>query len=1258
MVLAIGAGQARAQTVSDNCTTSGPSVTCSGDVGAGIQVSGDKYTNLLVNNVAGNITPPEGTAGIAFSNGNAKTATVDLGDNGIFTQNADGVVVSGGSAVTLDFKGDIAVSAFGDQATTFRGINATSDGNTVVNVAGDVSVANSTITSESGYYGNSDTVVGGSSVGIQASGDTASITSTGAISATGSNAQSDGDPSRKYGGGAAGIFAQGDSAVSVTHTGDITATAGTPLAFEGNSNGKYSGNAIGIAARTYSGDLNVVTSGGTITATAPLSGGNYGAGAAAGIYAFSNSSDGGNAAVNNQSDIVVTSGSLLGFGRGDSEFRTVSGGIVLGGNTAAVTNTGAITLNGFGSGILATSSYGNTTITNAGDIAVTGPQEGKYSGPRGGALSFTNAGLLATSYGGPTSVVNTGTINVTSGLPPVDDGGIITFAPAPVGRTSGIAAIGFASDDNLTSADVSITTQGDVTLTNGSTLNAFGQQNPGTIVSAVTAVSSAGYNFYSPAGTATVRVDGANITGEGAGVNGIFASSAASTITLVNGASVTVSGDGTSGIIVAAQSFPTDNGGKYGGAATSDNLIVVGDDSSVTSTSGTAILDLEKFTSGGGIRKGEARVVDPGQFDDETGLNVATAPNNTTVQVAGTVTGGGGTAVALNGGDDTVVLQSGFNITGLVDGGTNTAYDDEDAAPENDLLTFGGAGTATFDVSLIGDQYLNFERFQKQDSGTFTLTGSNDEITALPVLGGALFVNGSIANADIAVSGGATLGGAGTVGSFDALNGATITPGNPGTFGTLSVAGNTRFAAGSTLQVELDASGANSRINAGGTTTIEGGTVQVLARNGAYDPTTRYTLISSTGGVTGTFSGTTTNFAFLDAALSYDPNTVFLDLTRNATEFQNVGRTRNQRAVGNVIDGFDFGNPIFDAVVLQTEDGARAAFDQLSGEIHADIASVAYSQAEIIRRAILDRARAMTETEAPIAPTAYAEEAKAPTPYAEKTEARGYTGWGTGFGSWGNTDSDGNAAKLDRNLGGFILGVDGGWNGWNIGVAGGYSKSEFDVDDRLSSGEIDQVFGAIYASTAIDAWRVRGGVTFGANDIETTRRVPLLGETLEADYDGSTIQGFGEAGYRFDFERGMLEPFAGLAGVHIHSDSFTEDGGVAALSGDEEDDDLGVTTLGVRGETTFSASLPFSVNGLLAWQHAFGDVNPERLLAFRSGGAGFEVGGVPIDRDALLVQAGVGFNVASWASLDISYTGTIGEDAEDHGVKGRLDVKF
>ena len=95
-------------------------------------------------------------------------------------------------------------------------------------------------------------------------------------------------------------------------------------------------------------------------------------------------------------------------------------------------------------------------------------------------------------------------------------------------------------------------------------------------------------------------------------------------------------------------------------------------------------------------------------------------------------------------------------------------------------------------------------------------------------------------------------------------NGGILAPGN--SIGT-SPSTATSCRTGGIYQVEVNAAGQSDRINVGGTATINGGTVQVLAQSGTYARNTTYTILNATGGVSGTYSGVTSNFAFLTPSL-------------------------------------------------------------------------------------------------------------------------------------------------------------------------------------------------------------------------------------------------------------------------------------------------------------------------------------------------------------------------------------------------------
>jgi uncharacterized protein with beta-barrel porin domain len=72
----------------------------------------------------------------------------------------------------------------------------------------------------------------------------------------------------------------------------------------------------------------------------------------------------------------------------------------------------------------------------------------------------------------------------------------------------------------------------------------------------------------------------------------------------------------------------------------------------------------------------------------------------------------------------------------------------------------------------------------------------------------------------------------------------------------------------------------------------------------------------------------------------------------------------------------------------------------------------------------------------------------------------------------------------------------------------------------------------------------------------------------------------------------------------------------------------------------------------------FGDVEPQTLLAFAGGASAFTVAGAPVDRDALVAEAGLDWQASDAFSLGISYSGQIGERAQEHALKGSFIWRF
>ena len=667
---------------------------------------------------------------------------------------------------------------------------------------------------------------------------------------------------------------------------------------------------------------------------------------------------------------------------------------------------------------------------------------------------------------------------------------------------------------------------------------------------------------------------------------------------------------------------------------------------------------------------------------------------------SGAISGSG--AVKQTGTGTTVLTGTNSYDGGTaLDGGTLQVSRDANLGDTAGALTFDGgilnttgtfstgraatlnAGGGTFDVDpsttlTMSGAIDGVSNLTKAGGGTLDLTADSSAFTGSTTIeAGLLSVNGSLANSDIAVDNGATLGGAGKVGAIEIGSGGTLSPGDSG-IGTLTATGNVNFLNGSRYKIDIDASGQSDRLDVSGAVTIAGNsTVDVLSAPGGYALGNRYTILSANGGVSGDFAGLSfsspLSMPFLSFGLEHDmlndPDNIYLAVARSSVTFASVGQTPNQIGVGGALDGLSSSNPLVAALVQLDTPAAGAAFDQLSGEVHASTKSALIEDSHFVRDAIDNRIRSafhgVGASSMPV--LAYGEtgtDSRATSAIGHAlvpADTSNLAAWGSVFGSWGSFDGNGNAAELSRSVGGFFTGIDGlVAENVRLGIMTGYSHDSFHVDGRGSSGQSDNYHLGIYGGTQTGNLGLRAGVAYTWHDISTGRSVafPGFADGLTADYHAGTFQAFGEAGYRIDTMVASFEPFANLAYVNLHTDGFTEKGGAAALHADGQTTDTTFTTLGVRASTAFDlGGMKATARGTVGWRHAYGDTTSLATLAF-AGGAAFSVAGVPIAKDAAILEAGLDFAVSHNVTLGISYAGQFGSQARDNGAKASLDVSF
>ena len=184
------------------------------------------------------------------------------------------------------------------------------------------------------------------------------------------------------------------------------------------------------------------------------------------------------------------------------------------------------------------------------------------------------------------------------------------------------------------------------------------------------------------------------------------------------------------------------------------------------------------------------------------------------------------------------------------------------------------------------------------------MSGANTYSGATTINGGALEVDGSIASSSVTVNAGGTLTGIGVVDPITTTinSGGTFAPGTAGVPGTsITITGNLALQSGATYQVYLNPS--TSTYAAVNGAAALAGTVNASFAAGNY-VAKQYTILTTTGGLTGTFASlTNTNLpSGTSDSLSYSPDDVYLNLTPGFVNY--TGLNQNQRNVANALTNY------------------------------------------------------------------------------------------------------------------------------------------------------------------------------------------------------------------------------------------------------------------------------------------------------------------------------------------------------------------
>ncbi|HMM91284.1 autotransporter outer membrane beta-barrel domain-containing protein [Bradyrhizobium sp.] len=846
--------------------------------------------------------------------------------------------------------------------------------------------------------------------------------------------------------------------------------------------------------------------------------------------------------------------------------------------------------------------------------------------------TVTNSGTLT---GGPSVTgifagVNNSIVNAASGVITVGAGGVGVFA-------AGNSTITNAG--RITIGDAAAPAAGIVAINDDNTVSNLAGATISVGINAEGILLQGNRAIVNNAGTI-------NVTASGAAID-VFGADA-----MITSSGVMNIGDTTAGIAAQGDRALITHSGTINGGAQSAGVAYNGSSATINNSGrillgedavGIVVLgDSNTIANSGTITVGNGFAVgiDVSSFG---GANSVTNTGTINVGIGGTGIGillqGSGTvfnsgtinaaagfaAIELCGcGNSTLTLGPGSVINGLVLGsGTDT-------------LQLGGTGKDTFNLSLIGAglQYDGFTTFNKVDSSNWTVTGTGAQ--DWNVLGGTLSVNG-VVNGVVTVNPGGTLGGTGSIDNVS-INGGRLAPGN--SIGTLNVAASLTFSAASSYMVEI--SGVSSDLTrVGGVATLGGATV-VVAPLGTVAK--QYTILTATGGVSGTFnpvvSSTVPNLA---ASLSYDPNNVYLNVALNYGGGLNV----NQQNVANALTNF-----------FNTTGGIPAPFaslspaglTQVSGELATGSQQATFDAMNLFLSLISDPfvagrnggfggdagAVPFAEESAP----GYA--AKKPVPrdafakFPTKADiARNalfeqrWSVWGSAYGGGSNTSGNAALGSNDATARafGFAVGADYRLSPDTLAgfaLAGG--GTSFAVSG-FGSGRSDLFQAGAFVRHNIGRAYVTAAAAYGWQDVSTERTVTVAGfERLRAGFNANAWSGRIEGGYRFVTPWMRLTPYAAgqftTFSLPAYAEQVLAGPGTFALNYAAKDVTAARSELGVRTDKSYVVQNGIlTLRGRAAWAHDFNTDRNVTALFQTLPGAAFVVNGAAQAHDSALVTA-------------------------------------
>lgn len=643
--------------------------------------------------------------------------------------------------------------------------------------------------------------------------------------------------------------------------------------------------------------------------------------------------------------------------------------------------------------------------------------------------------------------------------------------------------------------------------------------------------------------------------------------------------------------------------------------------------------------------------------------------------------------LTLGEGNDLVTVIKQGELFGLTDGGGGTNV------LQLDIAKGGVIGqTSNFkDLYLKQGEWSNEGAFNGASlvDAKARLANTGQIEGAVHVLG--IFDNRGTVGGPVFVANKGTFSGNGTVDALDVRGLMKVGP----DIGAPSVIHDLIFSKSATLAYGIDAENGSATITVGGTATLGQATLKVIAVSGESTEAGRHVVIKADK-IDGKFGKTISELAFMTATPDYTTeNQVGLVLARNKVPLEKATVNPNGQKFLSVIptpqsDGssppapggtsapvpspaagsqttsptskltgspkiasaaptpaarstaikpFPKPNAAINALLGTNMATAADAIDQLGGYDTADLGNATLSSVAPISSGMLS---AMARN----------------NPMGKHDNGQV---WVQVIGNSGSLAKEWGDFALKHSTKGLMLGTD--WavsSNWRLGVIG--SKTQTRLDSYQFEGALDSWLAGAYALRQDGPLALRLGAVYGSHDGSTQRNVAFNGfrDRLKGRYDATTQQVFGQVGYHLDVGRFDIEPYFQVGYQRYQRDAYSEKGGDAALQYDSQTQEHYNSELGMRlaRPFVFDQGMRLTPRLNLGWKHLYGEVRGRSSQRLLGAGATYTVEGIELDRDSLLLEAGLDLAVSPRQTLGLNYSGETGQDNRNGALMGQWRMMF